>query len=475
MAALGSARVRSEGESLVLTLALDEADVAPGPIQVHLALHDDVEVTWYATFGCARKDDVWEGQVGSQRPGQRRLLELTSLQDAAGIAIEPRGVRLFLEPSGSGTWDTGAPAEAERVRLERARETRFGVPLTHPDATPGDPIFAVVMLADNLLLTTHQRVPGIEVGPILETTLGTDVPEVLNAVIKQLGFGSVLDAEQWMNQMRQRRPAVVVHIPKVRASDGRAAHEVSRDTARQLLDLLALRRGAAPQLLGGVVGRPDGRGVLQYAGFWVEGSNYAGNLAGGALSGEGQHGLLLHWDGLSVDPRARLWLSLHANAIADGRWDYRLFRYFNRLEGIAAEVVPSGGVVRDDQGNPRMRTSRDPYTTDHARGKVYELLRLVATRMQEAETNFTTRRADGAPVGLWDEVGVWLPIRNAVAHRGSWALPQGQSRRPGEAVAESEVKARAHDGTFTGGIWAMERTMGSAVESTLYAALLGRL
>lgn len=479
MVALQEAQLRTEGGSLILSLTLDSAPAEPDPLQAQLALHDDVSIVWQASFSCTRNGEAWEGRLDWQPAEQSRLLQLARMDDAGGAPIDLRSDRLFLEPLGGGTWATGAIAEAERLRLEEAREARFGVPLVHPDAKPDDPVFAVVMLADNVLLSTVQRVPGLWLLPMSQTTLGVDIPEVLNMVLRQLGFGSGVDAGEWVEQVRRRRPAAALHAPKVRAGSAGAALDVSRETARRLLDLLALRRGASPRLLGGVIGVADGTGEVQSTTFWFEGAGYTGNLVAGLGSGGDQHGMLQLWEGLSADPRTRLWLSLHADAIADERWDYRLFRCFNLLEGIAAEVAPKGVRVLDDHGAPRMQDNGRPYTTDHARGKVHALLESVAGGRQQTGNAFAAPRADGTTPALWDEVGLWYAVRNAVAHRGSWELPQGATLTAHEAVTrastEAEIATRGHDGTFRGGIWRTVRGIRTAVDLTLRAALRGQL
>lgn len=479
MVALQRAHLRTENGTLILTLKLDPAAVPPAPLQVQLALHDDVAIIWQASFGCQRNGDVWEGRLGWQPVERRRLLEIAQLHDAAGNPIELVARRLFLEPPEDGEWASGVPAEAERLRLEKARKARFEVPLVHSEAKHGDPIFTVIMLADNVLLTREQSLPGLHVLPLLRTTLGTDIVDVLNAVLGQLGFQGGIDPSEWVQQMRRRRPAIILHAPKVLAPDLTAALEVCGRETQKLLDLLALRRKAPPRLLGGVVGIVSGPGELHPTHSWIEGPNYTGNLVGGDFSGESPHSLLLQWDGLSADPRARLWLSLHRDAIADQRWDYSFFKCFNILEGIAAELIPRGATVLDTQGSPRLQDNGRDYTTDHARGKVYELLRMVARKRQEAETNFAGRRADGTCLDLWNEVGMWVEIRNTVAHRGSWEVPHATvlttRQLATRAAIEAEIAAQGPDGSFGSGTWRVVRTIRGAVESTLFAALLGRL
>ncbi len=278
-----------------------------------------------------------------------------------------------------------------------------------------------------------------------------------------------------MERMQERRPAALLYVRKVHSVDAESASKICRHTAHDLLNLLALRRDDTPRLLGGVIGVTDSQGVTRHVGSWIDGASYGGNLIGGFISGEDPHGLMQFWDGLSTEPRARLWLSLYADAIADQRWDYRLFRCFNLLEGIAAEIVPSNSPILDAQGQPRLQPDGRPYTTREARGKVYELLRTVAAKTQQSELNFTARRTDGVPVELWDEVALWVAVRNAVAHRGTWMLPEGEVPAARHTSTEAQIVARGHDSTFTSGAWLIVNAIRTAVKATLIAALRGLL
>lgn len=477
MIALQSALLRTEGEVLELVLTVEVVEMMTVPLlQATLSLHDDVMVSPIAWIKAEKKGDVWVGRYEGWKPaGQPRLIQLVQVQTESGELVSMPNAHLFLEPPGSGMWATGEVAEAERLRMQMVRKNRFESPLFAAGATSTDPVFTVVMLAENLHLTIQQRVPGIHVLPIEQSGLGADVVNVLNAVLQQLGFRSHIDPNTWMEEMRRLRPAAILRVRKVHASSPDAAIKVCQSVARQLLDLFALRRGDTPRLLGGVVGVEDGNGIAQCTNAWIEGPGYTGNVIGGFISGEDHHGLMQFWEGLSKEPRARLWLSLYADAIADQRWDYRLFRCFNLLEGVATEIIPNNITILDDKGTPRLQDGNKPYTTKQARGKVYELLRRLAAKTNEAESNFTAPRRDGAPADLWAEIGMWVSIRNAVAHRGSWKLPEGEIPAAQHASVEAEITARGYENTLASGIWNVVHTIRIAVESTLRAALRGQL
>ncbi|MFB7757265.1 hypothetical protein ACFC18_48080 [Streptomyces sp. NPDC056121] len=365
-----------------------------------------------------------------------------NILDAVGQEIQISEPLIFLEPETGSEWASGEPARSELAKTEAARKARYSITLEAGDAKTTDQIFSSVILADGLLITSQLRVPGISVLKLTDSTLGSDGATVLNSVLGQLGFEAVISPDAWLTDMRRRRPAVVIHMPSIQAPSASAAATESRKIAHQLLDLLALNRGSRGRIIGGVIGTPvAATSRVQFAGSWIEGGEYRGNLIGGFISGEDPQALLSQWSAASRDPRLRLWLALYSDALIDERWEYQLFRCFNLLEGVGKEKLPSNAPIIGADGNPKLLVDGQPYTTRHAQGKVFELIRLVASATSQAESNFAQGGAD-----LWDEVGVWTAVRNSVAHRGSWSLPEGQTPGAKHAQIEESIKARGGSG-----------------------------
>lgn len=77
MAALQKVGVRTEDDTLVLTLVEEGVGESAGPLQVQLAQHDDIAVVWFASFDCSRSGDAWEGRLGLEPAKQPRLLSRT--------------------------------------------------------------------------------------------------------------------------------------------------------------------------------------------------------------------------------------------------------------------------------------------------------------------------------------------------------------------------------------------------------------
>ncbi len=462
------------GDQIHVRLSITPSDGWSGSsddLGIRLSRHDEVAVQFWAAFSCRRERDQWVGELGAAREGEPRLAQLVGVATTENQQIPVQGEALRLEPGEDGVWDSGEAARRAEQDLRTKRDATFSAPLTTPGAREGATRYDVLMLADNLLSTVPQRVPGIQIIPLQNSTLGSDLIEVLNSVARQFGFAAGVDPGRALNLIRERRPSVILHAPVVVAESSKAALEESRRNALMLLDLVTLRRGAPPRLLGGMVGEQGNPASVR---FWVEGSGYTGNLVGGFLSGEDPVSLLNQWRGIASDPRSRLWLSLYADALADGRWDYRIFRCFNLLEGIGGEVLRARQTVTDEAGQPLIQANGRPYTTSQARGKVFELMKLVAGRTNQALQNFAVGGATPARTP-WDEVAVWVAIRNAVAHRGAWETSTGSTPSAADQRVAAEISSLGHDGSFVSGADASLRAIRVAVDSTLYAALRGKL
>lgn len=454
----------------VVDVLAPEQPPAGDTLNVQLVLHDDVDVSWFASIGCAPGPSGWQGALEA-RAGGPHLVEVRGFTDAHGDEV-PFHPTLHLEPSGDGEWTSGGQAEAEKARLHDLRTARFFIVLTAPTATPKDDHFKVLMVADNLHLTVTHRLPGIGVTRLENVTLGSDVPQVINDLLPQLGFEGTIEPTAWIASTQTRRPSAAIVFHDVLAPSAQEAVNFARNEAMRLVDLLAYRRGAKPRLIAGVVGRLEGAGRITLVGAWPEGDGYTGNLLGGFISGEDPYSLLHQWESIERQPRVRLWLSLYADALADGRWEYRLFRCLNLLEGIATEVVPPGRQIADESGATRLQDNGRPYTTREARGKLFELVRVVSDATETAKESFAVAPA-GGNADLWEDTSIWLEIRNAVAHTGAWARPEGEAPSTRQARVEAALSQRGHDGTAESGAEAVLRAIRAAVDRTLQAALAG--
>lgn len=75
---------------------------------------------------------------------------------------------------------------------------------------------------------------------------------------------------------------------------------------------------------------------------------------------------------------------------------------------------------------------------------------------------------------LWHEVGVWLDVRNAVAHEGLWAPQPHVSSDPSAQRRVTEAfETVARGGGLDAGTIAYTDTCSAAAEAVLRAAVLG--
>ena len=494
------------GKGLIVSVRLTDVETA-GDIEVQVSLHDDwhetlpdqvqlalgchevISSSWCASVSCVREKDgpLWKGRV-TVSGDHPRLLEVTRIDTPTAPSLPDLlpDASLHLEPARPGEWITGQVASDELECRRQQREQFFGGPLCAPEATHESPTFAAVMVTDNVHLTVAHRVPGLAVIPLQQSTLGIDIVGALNEVLPQLGYQCVVDPTQWLGMIQQRNPAAIVHASAIKARSPEEAQAHVAESTHQLLDITALRRGARPRLLGGVLLTKDATGRMTGVRMWVESRGYTGNLLGGFVSGEDPHGLIDIWGGTRANPRTQLWLSMYADALADARSDYRFFRTFNLLEAIASEVVPRGGIVADVQGHPLLQSDGNPYTTKQVRGRIFELLKRVANVSQTLLSSFATPSQAPNPAqsesfattqgDLWDELDVWVKIRNEVAHHGTWRLPTGEPANVRRQNLEKRIERLTSTvGGNAAGLDGLLMTISRACDTTLYQAVAGRL
>ncbi|WP_406081276.1 hypothetical protein [Micromonospora sp. NBC_00858] len=455
-----------------------QTDAAPPATESHdlnvtLVSHEEIASEFFANLNCKHQGEFWLGKFRPEPTNSRRILEVTSVRHASQ-SLPIRCEALFVEPESPGEWINGDGAYEQLDDVKERRRQLFEVPIKTEGAAEDCPSFRVVMLVDNLLLTRPQLVPGIQVLPISGPLVSASNIAALNSILGSFGFDQSWDPNRLPPHIAQQRPTAALVAPHVLAPTGEEAQRKCVGLARRLLDLFALRRGDTPRLLLGAIGRNhDGSVLLE--GLWLEGAGYKGNLAGGFISGEDQHGLLAQWNMLDTNPRIRLWISLYADALADPRWDYRALRCFNLLEGIASEILPQAAQVLDPSGAPFPQPNGRPYTTTHARGKIYQLVCMVTDAMNEATGSHVPNAHASTAPSLWEWIGMWVSIRNEVAHTGSWDIPDGQTASAKHEAIKREIESIGGEHGFAGGVEVILGVMMRTVDSTLIAFLSGRL
>lgn len=480
----------SEQERVILELTMQvdtEEEPAPEHLSVSVATHDDVAAGWVATFGVTRVGNSasWSGAMTwkpDEAPPTLTVSEVTyqplPSPHAAGDTdpppppTPPSRIPLapnlnLVRPSGmTGNWETGDAADAEIARIATAREARFSVPLVAPNAASDAPEWVTVVLVDHVLLTTPSRVPGIQLVPLTRGAGGVPELETLNGVLVSLGWSGLLDVND-----SHSSPKAVAILPAVVATSFDHAVAFSIEQTQQLFDIVGLNRHAAPRLLAAAVAsrQPDGTLVTVNGVSLLPG--YGGNLLGGFISGEDPHHLVKQWDAAAADPRILLWLRLHNEGTNDRRWDYQVFRAFNLLEGIAREVVPGQTPILDEHGRARLQPNNQPYTSKHARGAVALLLGKCMTPTPGPHGGSIPSAPlpnNAVPDGFWDQLGLWVEVRNRVAHAGSWVYPVGATPPPRWSSYDQQLRQ-------PGAIDELVRATRDTVMHVLHFALNGHL
>ena len=142
-------------------------------------------------------------------------------------------------------------------------------------------------------------------------------------------------------------------------------------------------------------------------------------------------------------------------------------------------VVWRNTVITDAAGNPRpLPSGRGDYTTKQAQGKIYALLmHMAATVVPQSLANFSTQQTStnvAAEDQLWDEVGIWVQIRNDVAHEGAWQPPH-PTESTQHANARAAIISRGRDNTIESGGGIIAKKIQEVARSVISAAIHGTL
>jgi hypothetical protein len=453
---------RLDGRRLGLRVRRPEAFWGNEQVTVVLWGHDRLESGWQASIPARQEADTLVAELDADPSW--RVLELAALEVPSGrriVAGTDFGREYLVLGDDSVVTGDAAAAAFQEVQVER--QAFYDQPL----GTEGNR-YRAVLLAEGVLLSGPLQIPGMVVKPLSNSTRGADLAQIMNDVLAQLNLHTRVLPQLWVNEHRTRRPTLVFTADDVRAPDVRRAVQTVFEVAEDVLALLALQRDAAPALLAGIIESTD-VDPPQGAG-WIGLSPYRGNLMGGFISGESQAAFVSLHEGLHRDPRLRLWLSLHHDALAEERWDFRVFRHFNLLETISREMFGEGSAVVRFDGSPIIGGDGKPVTTSSARGKVYALLRWWSEVVSSAEGNLC---APGA-TSLWDEVGVWVGLRDAVAHDGGYRADSGLRIKSAKRVEPAFARLRAAN-PHLAPEWAYLRAIQEATKSVVGAFLCGRL
>lgn len=304
---------------------------------------------------------------------------------------------------------------------------------------------------------------------------GRDGREIFNAELADAGFVTRISRPGWGAQIAPRHRLALVLVDAVEVEQSSDGVRLANLVVSRLADLVALTHGGAPRVVGGVNEISEDGGNWRTLAIMAGGGPWPGSkLEKLATDADNVPSLSIAalWSSLDAEARAPLWLSLHRGIAAEPRWDARVFRLCSLLETIGREVYPRAVPVVDPLGHRLHNHGGQAATTSTARGVIYMLLRhsLHAVSFPNEPLRAHPDRT------LWDEVGIWVDVRNAVAHEGMWSPPPLPSRSTSSQrrTAEAFELAGRGDGLESGWI-RYEEACAASAELVLRAAVLGHL
>jgi hypothetical protein len=301
--------------------------------------------------------------------------------------------------------------------------------------------------------------------------IGRDGRGIFNAELADAGFVTSVDQSTWGTQLWPRRQLALAVCAPVEG-DARAM-AAFQGVTRRMTDVLALSHGGDPRVYISAFEFSDDGEPWRTAAVMLGEGPYPGSTLDRLADGLGLPALdpAAVWRAAPADPRLPLWLSLHRAAAAERVWDARMFRFCALLETIAGEAYPQPAPVLDAHGAVILGAQGTPTDTAAARGGAYMLLRrgLHALDLDEALLCASPDRS------LWDEVGVWFDVRNAVAHEGACRAAPIPARRPGTRQRTATAFELAGRGDLDRGSRRCAEVCAAGAEVVLRAVALGRL
>jgi hypothetical protein len=304
--------------------------------------------------------------------------------------------------------------------------------------------------------------------------VGREARKIFNSELADAGFVTAVERPIWGAQIAPYRRLVSVISDEL---DVDSVSEVGalNSLAAKCANVLAVIWGGAPEVIAGATEVWEQRQGWRTLSVSVGGGAWQASivrklLPDGAVLEDDDPAEL--WAASGRDPRVPLWLSLFRGLSGDRAWDRRVFRACSLLETIASEVAPRRSAVVDRNGDELLDREGRVATTKQSQGKIHWTVQrsLVALDLPDVLVAAHPSRT------LWEEVGVWYDVRNAVAHEGYWAPPPRPTRRERRRseVADAFAVAAGGDGLDSGSLRYSDKSC-AAVEVVLRAALRGEL
>lgn len=331
--------------------------------------------------------------------------------------------------------------------------------------------FRTVWFVDGVRVPDALSVADVAIIPYPSSTVTRYLTEFISEPLKQLGFATAFYRPALMASGSAARPVVGL-VMEAESSDVGEVASLFRLLCDQICTSLVFVYGGDARVLAQITEISDDGGASWRSLSFAHGgpSHIVGELA--ALAPDGWSpptpSLADAVDAFRQRPLVGLWCTLFASAVGEPRWDVRILRLWAVLETTAKRVVPKDAAVVDE--NEMQLTTHDgkPAKAKDARGAVYLLLQRTRELLPVPD-EIALCHPDHK---LWDEVDVWLTIRNGVAHDGAW--PSSRSTPASLArVAAAVERAARKGGTPEEGLDRYVRHLKAWAEAVLVAAALG--
>ncbi len=309
---------------------------------------------------------------------------------------------------------------------------------------------------------------------------GREIPQVVPAVLVEHGWDDFsFPGPAWMATTRDWGKASVVIVDSDFDSDSdsdsdsdeelaASTHRRAMARAIRFMDLLTLIKGGTPRVVASVFAASTAAGGWQALALSAPGAARMGSdlLALLPDQAEPRLGTIGRASvAATADPRLVLWLRLFRAACQTDGWDARTFQLFVLLDVIGQVHVAPRQPVLGTNNRPLRNDNGKAATTSQPRGRLHHLVQQSLDACSVPESTVLAH----ADHSLWHEIGIWLDIRDTVAHEGSWTA-EGR-RGPSWERIRAAATAAARGGGLDEGVQRYERAIGAAAETVLHAAI----